>query len=188
MVSSGTGTYGYVTYDAIGVGVFGSGTHLNKAGIVYDGYSFGPGPYGSQIAFDWDGTDAFIVVDDSHWQYITYNSISDRRMKRNIEEPENEWVNKILNDVKIWEFNMLNPITRDEGSLFQFRQLGVIADEFKEHFPQLETSHKLSDPNGKDAEQLRYVNYEGLVPALVLTVQKLNEKIESLEARLAALE
>ena len=188
MVSIGNGIYGYVTYDAIGVGVFGSGTHVNRTGIVYDGYSFGPGPYGHTIAFDWDGTDAFIIVDDSHWQYITYNSISDRRMKRNIEEPENEWVNKILNDVKIWEFNMLNPITRDEGSLFQFRQLGVIADEFKEHFPQLETSHKLSDPDGKDADQLRYVNYEGLVPALVLTVQKLNEKIEALETRLAALE
>ena len=63
-----------------------------------------------------------------------------------------------------------------------------MADEFKELFPKLETSHKLKDPDGKDADQLRAVNYEGLVPALVLTVQKLNEKIESLEARLAALE
>jgi hypothetical protein len=188
VLSMGDGIYGYVTYDAIGVGVFGSGTHLNKTGIVYDGYSYGPGPFGHRIAFDWDGTDLFTVVDDSHWQYITYNSISDRRVKRNIEEPENEWVDKILNDVKIWEFNMLNPITRDEESLSEFRQIGVIADEFKELFPQLETSHKLKDPDGQDANQLRYINYEGLVPALVLTVQKLNEKIEALETRLAALE
>jgi hypothetical protein len=114
--------------------------------------------------------------------------LSDRRIKRNIENPESAWVDKILNDVKIWEFNMLNPLTRDEESPSQFRQLGVIADEFKELFPQLETSHKLKDPDGKDADQLRAVNYEGLVPALVLTVQKLNEKIEALEARLAVLE
>lgn len=83
---------------------------------------------------------------------------------------------------------MLNVGTRDEESMSEFRQIGVIADEFKELFPQLETSHKLKDPDGADADQLRSVNYAGLVPALVLTVQKLNEKIEALEERLAALE
>jgi len=187
MVSVGTGQYGAVTYDEIMVTTGGAGTSMNSSGIVYGGANYGPGPTYNSIAFGWDG-DLFTIIDNAHWQYVTFNMLSDRRIKRNIEEPQNQWVSKILNDVKIWEFNMLNPMTRDEESASQFRQLGVIADEFKELFPQLETSHKLKDPDGKDADQLRAVNYEGLVPALVLTVQKLNEKIESLEARLAALE
>ena len=188
VVSVGSGQYGAVTYDEIVVATGGAGTSINSQGIVYGGANYGPGPSYNSIAFGWDGTDAFIVIDNAYYQYITYNSLSDRRIKTNIENPESEWVDKILNDVKIWEFNMLNPVTRDEESPSQFRQLGVMADEFKELFPQLETSHKLKDPDGADADQLRSVNYEGLVPALVLTVQKLNEKIEALEERLAALE
>lgn len=188
VVSVGSGQYGAVTYDEIVVATGGAGTSMNSQGIVYGGANYGPGPSYNSIAFGWDGTDAFIVIDNAYYQYITYNSLSDRRIKTNIENPQSEWVDKILDDVKIWEFNMLNPVTRDEESPSQFRQLGVIADEFKELFPQLETSHKLKDPDGKDADQLRAVNYEGLVPALILTVQKLNEKIESLESRLAALE
>jgi hypothetical protein len=187
MVSVGNNQYASVAYDEIVVASNGAGTVVNSEGIVYGGANYGPGPTYNSIAFGWDG-DLFTVIDNAHWQYITYNAWSDRRIKRNIENPESTWVDKILNDVKIWEFNMLNPMTRDEESASQFRQLGVIADEFKELFPQLETSHKLKDPDGKDADQLRAVNYEGLVPALVLTVQKLNEKIEALEARLAVLE
>lgn len=83
---------------------------------------------------------------------------------------------------------MLNPYTRDEQSMSEEREIGVIADEFKDLFPKLETSHKFKDPDGKDKDQLRSVNYEGLVPALVLTVQELNKKIQLLEARLSALE
>jgi len=188
VVSVGSGQYGAVTYDEIIVATGGAGTSMNSSGIVYGGANYGPGPNYHTIAFDWDGTDLFTVVDNAYWQYITYNSFSDRRIKRNIEEPEDDWVDKILNDVKIWEFNMLNPFTREEDSMSSHREIGVIADEFKELFPKLETSHKLKDPDGKDADQLRAVKYEGLVPALVLTVQKLNEKIEALETRLAALE
>jgi len=180
--------YGYVAYDAIGVGLLGSGTHVTKYGIVYDGYSARPGPFGHTIAFDWDGSELLYMVDNAYYNYLTYGGYSDRRIKRNIDEPQSNWVDKILNQVKIWEFNMLNPYTRDEESMSQEREIGVIADEFKELFPKLETSHKLKDPDGKDKDQLRSVNYEGLVPALILTVQKLNEKIESLEARLSALE
>lgn len=192
LVSIGNNQYSYLTYDQIVVASNGSGTEIFSDGINFAGASFGPGPYGSKMSLDWDGTDvtysATNPVLGSGYGYLTYNFLSDRRIKRNIEEPENEWVDKILNDIKIWEFNMLNVGTRDEESMSEFRQIGVIADEFKELFPQLETSHKLKDPDGADADQLRSVNYAGLVPALVLTVQKLNEKIEALEERLAALE
>ncbi len=188
MVSIGDGEYGYITYDKVGVGLIGSGTQLTKYGIIYDGYSAGPGPFGHTIAFDWDGSELIYMVDNAYWNYLTYGGYSDRRIKRNIEEPQSHWVNKILNDVKIWEFNMLNPYTRDEQSMSEEREIGVIADEFKDLFPKLETSHKFKDPDGKDKDQLRSVNYEGLVPALVLTVQELNKKIQLLEARLSALE
>lgn len=188
MVSVGTNQYALVTYDEIAVTSNGNGTSIDSAGITYGGATFGAGPYYRNIAFDYDGTDLFTVVDGSILMYLTSGGFSDRRIKRNISNPQNEWVDKILNNVKIWEFNMLNPLTRDEESISEFRQLGVMADEFKELFPQLETSHKLKDPNGEDEDKLRSVRYEGLIPALVLTVQKLNEKIESLEARLAALE
>lgn len=193
VLADGFTYWSYIVPDKVAViGTSAVGTEIFSDGINFAGASFGPGPYGSKMSIDWDGTDvtysATNPVLGSGYGYLTYNYLSDRRIKRNIEEPKNEWVDKILNDVKIWEFNMLNIGTRDEESMSEFRQIGVIADEFKELFPQLETSHKLKDPDGKDADQLRSVSYQGLVPALVLTVQKLNEKIESLESRLAALE
>jgi len=193
VLADGFTYWSYIVPDKVAViGTSAVGTEIFSDGINFGGASFGPGPYGSKMSLDWDGTDvtysATNAVYGSASGYLTYNFLSDRRIKRNIEEPENEWVDKILNDVKIWEFNMLNIGTRDEESMSEFRQIGVIADEFKELFPQLETSHKLKDPDGADADQLRSVNYAGLVPALVLTVQKLNEKIVALEQRLAALE
>lgn len=187
MVSVGNNQYASVAYDEVVVASNGAGTVVNSEGIVYGGANYGPGPTYDSIAFGWDG-DLFTIINNGYWQYITYNSFSDRRIKKNIEEPGDNWVNKILNDIKIWEFNMLNPVTREEDAMSSQREIGVMADEFKQLFPKLETSHKLKDPDGKDADQLRAVNYEGLVPALVLTVQKLNEKIEALEERLAALE
>jgi hypothetical protein len=64
------------------------------------------------------------------------------------------------------------------------KHVGVIADEFKEIFPQWETSSTLRDPDGADADFLRAVNYEAMIPALLWICQRFNARINELEARL----
>mgnify|MGYP003335950214 FL=1 len=109
------------------------------------------------------------------------------RSKLNINEPTSDWTNKILNDIKIWQFNRINPL--DESDLHIYpTEIGVIADEFKQIFPQWESSSLLADPDGADAEKVRAVDYTGIIPGLVLIVQKFDKEIKELKNRIAILE
>jgi hypothetical protein len=110
---------------------------------------------------------------------------SDRRIKINIEEVSEDLEDKFLNQLKIYQFDRINPL--DDEDLHAYgKSYGVMADEIKEIFPQWESSHLLKDPYGADAETIRSVDYGSMVPALIWICQRLNTRIVELEARLGA--
>lgn len=158
-----------------------AGVYIGGIGFSYQDVSIGPGNH-NWMALEWTGSNAFVAIDNAAIEYLN-DSLSDRRIKRNIAEPEEYWTNKLLNDVKIWQFNKINPLNDWDEHVYPL-QLGVMADEFKEVFPQWESSSLFRDPDGADADKIRSVNYSALIPPLVLTVQKLNERIKVLEQQL----
>lgn len=116
------------------------------------------------------------------WNYL--QGVSDRRVKINIEEVSEDWEDKFLNQLKVWQFDKIN--FADDNDLHAYgKHLGVMADEIKEIFPQWETSYMLRDPDGADANTIRGVDYQSMIPALVWICQRFNARIKELEDRLS---
>ena len=162
------------------------GLYTAGIGISYQGAGFGPGN-NNFMALQWTGTQAFAVIDNVAGQYLGGATFSDRRYKLNIAEPDPDWTDKILNQLKIWQFNKVNPLDDEDLHLYPL-EIGVIADEYKQVFPQWESSILLADPDGDDAHKVRSVNYTGLIPGLVLIAQTFKKEIDELKQRIALLE
>jgi hypothetical protein len=127
------------------------------------------------------------ISDGYQYSYNAFLTTSDRRVKINIEEVSEDWEDKFLNQIKIYQFDKIN--FADDDDLHAYgKHLGVMADEFKELFPQWESSYMLKDPNGTDANMIRAVDYQAMIPGLIWIAQKFNRRIKELETRLAALE
>lgn len=115
------------------------------------------------------------------WSYL--QGVSDRRVKINIEEVSEDFEDKFLNQLKIYQFDKIN--FADDNDLHAYgKHLGVMADEIKEIFPQWESSRSLKDPDGADADKIRTVDYQSMIPGLIWLMQRLNTRIKELEARL----
>jgi hypothetical protein len=126
---------------------------------------------------------AYNIFNNVQYSYSPGFLTSDRRTKINIADVSEDWEDKLLNQVKIWQFDKIN--FADENDFHAYgKHLGVMADEIKEIFPQWETSYMLRDPDGADSSVLRAVNYEAMVPALLWICQRFNARIKELEARL----
>jgi hypothetical protein len=114
-------------------------------------------------------------------------SSSDSRFKKNIAGLEER---KSLNNVlllKPVQYNLEQqyvdyeengkaqkyPVYNEKSQLFQKKHYGLIAQELKELYPDL----VYEDDNG-----FLGVNYTGLIPVLVQSIQELNQKIERLES------
>jgi hypothetical protein len=182
------GQNGIFTVDGIRFGSFNTTGKMwvQGIGIVYPDTGFGSGPGLTEAhALQWDGANAYDVVNNTLLQYLGGGIISDRRIKLNIRQPSENWVDKVLNSIKIWEFDKINPLDDDDLHV-HYNQIGVIADELKEIFPQFESSILLRDPDGADADKIRSVNLSFLGPVLVLIAQQFNARISELEARLGA--
>lgn len=168
-----------------------SGVEIHPTGIAYSGFSYGPGPSGSKISFDWNaGFGLTVVVNDAGYRLVyTYGGLgdlpSDRRLKTNIEDVQQTWVDKLLNDVKIWQFDKIEITDPNDMHLYG-KNFGVIADEIKDIFPQFETSRAFRDPDGADAHVIRQVSYLNFVPLLIKISQDFNTRIKELEDRLGA--
>jgi hypothetical protein len=117
----------------------------------------------------------------------TYNTLSDRKFKQNIVpvKHELEQVLKLKPSVYTFKTEEYKGMHLPEG-----KQLGLIADEVKEVFPELVS--KAVHPAEYDEEdrtkiispEVKYegVNYQGLIPVLVASVQQLNEKDKEIDA------
>jgi hypothetical protein len=118
------------------------------------------------------------------YSYTPGFNTSDRRTKINIEDVDDDFEDKFLNQVKIYQFDKINYANDDDLHAYG-KHVGVIADELREIFPQWETSISLRDPDGADSSVLRAVNYEAMIPALIWICQRFNTRINELEARLS---
>lgn len=102
---------------------------------------------------------------------------SDRRLKKNIEPISYETITKLrqLQGNKYhWRTEEFKERNFSEG-----KQLGFIAQEMQEVFPELVA---------KDEKGYLSINYNGLIPVLTEAVKGLNNKNEALEARVLHLE
>ena len=127
---------------------------------------------------------AYNISTNVQYSYTPGFMTSDRRTKINIADVSEDWEDKLLNQVKIWQFDKIN--FADENDFHAYgKHLGVMADEIKEIFPQWETSYMLRDPDGADSSVLRAVNYEAMIPGLIWICQRLNARIKELEDRLS---
>lgn len=164
------------------------------AGFRWPNISFGPNEPAYSAAFYATGNPAANygfsatatrLSDGYQYSYDGFQTVSDRRVKINIEEVSIDLEDKFFNQIKIYQFDKIN--FADDDDLHAYgKHFGVMADELKEIFPHWESSYMLKDPNGADFDRIRTVDYLSMVPALIWICQRLNARIEELEARLGA--
>tara|TARA_B110000902_G_scaffold44493_1_gene49793 strand:- start:69 stop:2015 length:1947 start_codon:yes stop_codon:yes gene_type:complete len=102
---------------------------------------------------------------------------SDERLKRDIVDADNGYLDS-LNKVRLVNFKWKNDPESEEV-------LGVVAQEIEKIFPEL----VVEDDNAVgDGNTYKSVSYSGLNTIALKAIQELSAKVETLEARLAALE
>ena len=174
-------TYGDISLLASSTGV---GTILYTDGISYEGATFDNNDL-TRFAFSKGGADPngiYIKVNNAA-EYKIY-TISDERTKTNIQPASDIYVDKLLNDIQIREYNIIN--FWDENDLHLYpKQVGVIAQEIFEVFDWLKPTPNLtSEEEEENSNYPMGVNYELLVPMAILALQKMDKRIKELEARL----
>ena len=127
------------------------------------------------------GTTSFRVYTNGNVQNTnnSYGQISDIKLKENIVDANSQWSD--LKAVRVRNFNF------KEGQTH--KQIGVIAQELEEVSPGLvyETPDRDEDGN-ETGEVTKGVNYSVLYMKAVKALQEAMERIETLEAKVAALE
>jgi hypothetical protein len=129
----------------------------------------------------------------SLWAVGPLHSISDRKFKQDI-QPIKQGLEQVLKlkpavyTFKSAEYKGMH--------LPQGKQLGLIADEVKQVFPELVAQGVHPAEYDKDdrtkviSPEVKYegVNYQGLIPVLIASIQEQQQQIEEKDNRIAALE
>jgi hypothetical protein len=111
-----------------------------------------------------------------------YGAISDIKLKENIVDAESQW-----DDFKAVRFRKYN--FKEETGHETFTQLGVIAQELELVSPGLVTETPDLDEDGNDlGTTTKSVKYSILTKKALVALQEAMERIEQLEAKVAALE
>ena len=103
----------------------------------------------------------------------SYGQISDIRLKENITDatPKLEDIKKL----KVKNFNLIGD---------DLKQIGLIAQEVEEVFPNLVKEDKQPDVNGKEGGVYKSVKYSVLVPMLIKAMQEQQEQIDELKKQI----
>lgn len=110
----------------------------------------------------------------------SYGSISDIKLKENIADATPKL--EKLNQVRVVTYNL-------KGGYEQHKQIGVIAQELEQIFPGMVEESPDRDADGNDlGTTTKSVKYSVFVPMLIKAIQEQQALIESLTARIAALE
>jgi hypothetical protein len=128
-----------------------------------------------------NGTNSFRVYTNGNVQNTnnSYGQISDIKLKENIVDASSQWGD--LKAVRVRNFNF------KEGQTH--RQIGVIAQELEDVSPGLVYETPDRDEEGNETgEVTKGVNYSVLYMKAVKALQEAMERIETLEAKVAALE
>lgn len=174
-------TYGDIKLLSSSAGV---GTILYTDGISYEGATFDNNDL-TRFAFSKGGVDpnGIYIKLDNAVEYKIY-TISDERTKINIQPASDIYADKLLNDVQIREYNVINYWDENDSHVYP-KQVGVIAQEIHQVFEWLNPRPNMTpEQEEKSAEYPIGVNYELLVPMAILALQKMDKRIKELEARL----
>jgi hypothetical protein len=169
ITSTGAVLAGYTSAGANGAGIINAVGYAHKQGL-----SSSPG--GSAFNFFWTGS-LQAWIDNSNVGNVTLTS--DYRIKKNIQTQTSSAIPRL---------KQLRPVTYERanyGTLFTedgVAREGFIAHELAEIVPS-------AVEGDKDAEnQIQSINIDALVSVLTKALQEAVEKIETLEAKVAALE
>ena len=131
-----------------------------------------------------DGTDTFIVYSNGNVVNTngSYTTISDAKLKENIVDAGSQWNDLKAIQIRNWNF-------KEETGHETHRQIGPIAQELEVVCPGLvfETPDRDEDGN-ETGEVTKGVNQSVLYMKAVKALQEAMERIEQLEAKVAALE
>ena len=130
------------------------------------------------------GTEVFRVYTNGDIETVngTIGSISDIKLKENIVDANSQW-----DDFKAVRFRKYN--FKEETGHETFTQLGVIAQELETVCPGLVTETIDRDEDGNDlGTTTKSVKYSILTHKALVALQEAMERIETLEAKVAALE
>jgi hypothetical protein len=128
-----------------------------------------------------NGTDCFYVLTNGNVQNTnnSYGAISDAKLKENIVDANSQWDD--LKAIQVRNYNF------KEGQTHT--QLGVVAQEVELVSPGLVSESPDRDENGNDLGTVtKSVNYSVLYMKAVKALQEAMERIETLEAKVNALE
>ena len=127
------------------------------------------------------GTQSFRVFTNGNVQNTnnSYGAISDVKLKENIVDASSQWDD--IKDIRIRNYNFIEGQTHT--------QIGVVAQEVETVSPGLVTeSPDFDDDNNDLGTVTKSVNYSVLYMKAVKALQEAMERIETLEAKVAALE
>ena len=200
---NGTGSVG-IRINNNGLVYFTNTLHIQTAGIAYDGTSI-PSTANNMIGFRWKVSSSQIMGAVDNVLNGVVASVSDRRMKTNIEDYTDALTNimklkpkqydLLKVDIGNCDFTGDNCIIRDMcGNTIEYdsegnccddtensgeKMTGLILDEVRPIFPEVCI--------GGDDNSIGTINYAGLVPMLVKAIQEQQEQINQLKERISYL-
>ena len=127
------------------------------------------------------GTNVFNVWSNGNVQNTnnSYGSLSDAKLKENIVDASSQWDD--IKDIRIRNYNFIEGETHT--------QIGVVAQEVESVSPGLVYESPDQDEEGNDLGTVtKSVNYSVLYMKAVKALQETMDRIETLEAKVAALE
>ena len=136
-----------------------------------------------------NGTNSFRVSTNGNVQNTnnSYGSISDQNLKENIVDATSQW-----NDIKGLRVRKYN--FRENTGHETYTQIGLIAQEAESVSPGLvqttpvKEGQTILDADGNQLESIKSINYSVLYMKSVKALQESIDRIETLEAKVAALE
>ena len=112
----------------------------------------------------------------------SYTGISDLKLKENISDANSQW--RDIKSLQVRNYNF-----KEETGQPSHRQIGLIAQEVEQVSPGLVLEETDRDAEGNDLGTVtKSVNYSVLYMKAVKALQEAMERIETLEAKVAALE
>jgi len=143
-ISTGSVTTTHVTTDTITGHAIDASGGIAFPARINDGVNIplsGQGPWRTNLQWTNGGSGRlyYQINDDSNVKgYLTKTHLSDRRLKNNISQEVEDWLNK-FNQIKIYEFEYNNIVPQAGGCECipdGVKKIGVIADEIEQLFPQ----------------------------------------------------
>ena len=104
---------------------------------------------------------------------------SDINLKTNIEELPN--VLNVLSDIKPIKYKYKRDIKEGIDTV----NIGLIAQEVEKHFPELILENSIHDT---EEQKFKSLNYNGMIPILLKSIQELSSKVNELQQKIEELE